>query len=246
MARRDEIPPYEIMRQRAASGGAAPKPREASTLGDGGRRSGSPWWVGASSPLVLRLPRGLAALAVLGLLLVVVLAYWVGASRGKSAAEAAYAQQQGQTGGVIGPRGVGGISVSRAGGPGGSQGNGEAGAGGSGGEPVQEVVTTFSEQRERGLNYFRLVYTSREEGEAMAEFMARNGIDIQLVLVDNDRSCIAYAVDRGFRSDERDSDARRYYESQLKELGDLWKQRGSGNSGFSTAYLELYKGPDAD
>ncbi len=244
MARRDDIPPYEIMRQRSAGGGAVPGPRTSEPSAKSSRSGGSPWWVGASSPLVLRLPRGLAALAVLGLLLVIVLAYWVGASRGRSAAEAAYAQQQAQAGGIVpGPRGVGAVSVSRAGGPGG---NGEAGENGNGTESPQEVVTTFTERRERGLNYFRLIYTSREEGEAMAEFMARNGIDIQLVLVDNDRSCIAYAVDRGFRSDERDSDARRYYESQLKELGDLWKQRGSGNSGFSTAYLELYKGPDAD
>ena len=236
------------MRLRAASGTPAPDGDPSPAVAKPILSAGLLGWAGASSPIVLRLPRGLAVLLVLGLLLLIMMAYWVGASRGRAAADAAYAQSQAVVVGSAGPRGVGEITIYRPSEPpaGGGRGSGGGGADEPGADPVQPVRTTFDDRRERGLNYFRLVVTSREEGEGIADFMARNGIDIQLVLVDNDRSCIVYAVDRGFRSDERDSDARLYYESKLKELGDLWRQQGSGYSGFSTAYLELYKGPDAD
>ena len=187
---------------------------------------------------------GLAVVVLAGLLLVMVLAYWVGSARGRGAAEAAYEARQGAGVGVPGPRGVGDISISRPQDP-------PAVAPGPGqvaGDPAggQVVEPTYAEQRERGLNYFRLVATSREEGEEIAQFMASARIDIQLVLIDNDRSCIVYAVERGFRSDELNSDARRQHESHLRALGNQWRELGSGHSNFNTMIPERYQGPEAD
>lgn len=245
MAPRGNIPPYEIMRRRGSEGPAsadAPAEPAAST---GSRSEASPWWVGATVPVVLRLSRGMAVLIVVGLLGLLVLAYWVGASRGRSAAEARFAEQLEGNGGVGGPRGVGQISVSRQPEPGGTGGNGGSDA--SDDPPGPTVVeTSYTERRERGLNYFRLVYTSREEGEQIAAFLAQARIDTQLVLVDNDRSCIVYAVDRGFRGDELNSDARRQHESHLRALGNQWRELGSGHSNFNTMIPERYSGPGSD
>lgn len=244
MARRTDIPPYEIMRQRAADKAAASGESVSTTPSEPVTPVGagpSPWWVGATVPIVLRIPRGLAALSILGLLLLVMLAYWVGASRGRSAAQQAISERNPDASALAGTRGVGHVSISRAQDAG--QGAGDAAAGGTEEAEQQVVQTTFDERRERGLNYFRLVKTSREEGEQIAVFMAQAQIDIQLVLVDNDRSCIVYAVERGFRGDELSSDARRQHESHLRALGNQWKQLGSGHSNFGTMIPERYSGP---
>ncbi|XAL99253.1 hypothetical protein OT109_16935 [Phycisphaeraceae bacterium D3-23] len=242
MARRSDIPPYEIMRQRAADKAAAASRPAAPTepappVGAGP----SPWWVGATVPIVLRVPRGLAALSILGLLLLVILSYWVGSARGRSAAQQQIADANPDASALAGPRGVGHVSISREQDAG--EGPGDASAGDGADSEPQVVQTTFDERRERGLNYFRLVKTSREEGEQIAVFMAQAQIDIQLVLVENDRSCIVYAVERGFRGDELNSDARRQHESHLRALGNQWKQLGSGHSNFGTMIPERYSGP---
>ncbi|MFI4859321.1 MAG: hypothetical protein ACIAXF_01430 [Phycisphaerales bacterium JB063] len=242
MARRSDIPPYEIMRQRAADKAAAASgPAAASDPPTPVGAGPSPWWVGATVPIVLRIPRGLAVLSILGLLLLVMLAYWVGTARGRSAAQQQIAQGNPDAAVLAGPRGVGRVSITSeqdaVDGPGASQ------AGDGGPSPQQVVQTTFEERRERGLNYFRLVKTSREEGEQIAAFMAQAQIDIQLVLEDNERSCVVYAVERGFRGDELNSDARRQHESHLRALGNQWKQLGSGHSNFGTMIPERYSGP---
>ena len=242
MSRRSDIPPYEIMRQqRLAEQASSKKAERVEPVDSADPGLGpSPWWVGASVPIVLRIPRGLAVLCGVGLLLLLVLAYWVGASRGWSAAQSELADQQTDRATQGGTRGVGAVSISRL-----SEGEQEQGSSDSGDAGPVEIHTSLDERRERGLNYFRLVRTSREEGEQIAAFMAQAQIDIQLVLLDNDERCIVYSVERGFRSDERNSDARRQHESHLRALGNQWRALGSGrsHSNFNTMILDLYEGP---
>ncbi|MEO0477147.1 MAG: hypothetical protein AAF085_14435, partial [Planctomycetota bacterium] len=96
MAKRDQTPPYEIMRSRGGASGSgasagseggpaeAPENEEDRIPRPPGR---APWWVGSASPLVLRVPRGVAILSVVGLLLLIVVAYWVGSMRGAASAK---------------------------------------------------------------------------------------------------------------------------------------------------------------
>lgn len=242
MARRNQIPPYEIMRHGSGAKGigvsssgvaddAEQDESQSSLEGVGDARRGkAPWWVGSASPLVLRLPRGVAVAVVAGIFLVVVMAYWVGKSRGQSIEKDA--QKQAQTIGTrVGSPRPGGIYISQAG-----------ETDGGGGSQPSTVQTYREEKRENGLNYFRLATTDVEEGTLLAEFMAAAGIDIQLVIDENKGRCVVYVVERGFRPNELSSDARRDLESRLLSLGRLWKQQRSGNNDFTSMQPEKYTG----
>jgi hypothetical protein len=233
MAKRDQTPPYEIMRSRGgASNAAAP--------GDGGsveplvseeesipRPPGrAPWWVGSASPLVLRLPRGVAVLSVAGLLLLIVLAYWVGAMRGAAGAE----PQQVDLG--LGQRtGPDGFFVTP-----------DDGYEGPVVEVPEDALTV--ERREPGLNYMQLMTSSREDCEKLARFFGSRGVAIQLVPVNNKELWVAFAVKRGYRSDEMGSESRQRYEQMLRSLGRQWKQHNSGRgTDLSTMIFNRYDGP---
>ena len=240
MAKRGNIPPYEIMGSRSGLSSHGPRSAnspsnspassqtnpQAESSPQGVPRRNPPWWVGSSAPIVLRIPRGLAACAVAGVLMLIVLAYLVGTSRGKAAGLAQAQAEQAAATPFGGPRGVGSISKT-------DEQTDSAG-------PGQEVQIHTGERREPGFNYFRLVETDVGEGEGIAEFMARGGFDIQLVMLDNQRSCIVYAVDMGFRADELDSDTCKAYEAQLREWGRQWRRQTSGNTDFSQMYLDRF------
>jgi len=261
MARRGEIPPYEIMRQRGKASPPAvevneddaadlPQAERMRWVPEGLFAGGPGEWLTSlkdawAVPIALRVPRGLAAAVGVGLLLLMVLAYWVGSARGRGAAEAAFEARLETGVGVPGPRGMGGITISTP--ETASEPVGDGGGDGAG-DPAEgpRVEPTYDDPRERGLNYFRLVATSPEEGREIAQFMAQARIDTHLYLVDNSGLCIVYAVERGFRSDELNSDARRQHESHLRALGNQWRELGSGHSNFATMIPERYDGPDAD
>jgi len=237
MARRDHIPPYEIMRSRGERG--VPGDVSGDHDAGGGQDSAAapssgkaPWWVGSAAPLVLRVPRGLAVAGIAGLLLLVILAYWVGKSRGRSLEQQAQAQVEGpQTG--VGSQRPGSVYESRTQRPG-----PEAATT----DDPPEIRTHQAEKREQGLNYFRLATIDPEEGRQIAEFMAAAGIDIQLNIDENRGRCVVYAVERGFRANELDSDERRALQSDLMRLGRLWKQQRSGNTDFNSMQPERYNG----
>jgi hypothetical protein len=164
---------------------------------------------------VLRVPRGLAAVIVLGLFLLIVLAYWVGSARG-SAATRAELTERGAVAGAPGPREAPPISVSQESPP---------SAAGTG-EPVQRVE---QERRRPGLNYLQLQTGGRDEGQRLAEFMADKGVQIQLVETAGGE-WVVFAVDRGYRADELNSESCVAYKRKLMDLGRAWK-RHNGNRG---------------
>jgi len=217
MAKRHDTPPYEIMRSRGgASGGStfgegvvpeAPVREEESIPRPPGR---APWWVGSASPLVLRVPRGIAILSVAGLLLLIAVAYWVGSIRGAAAAEPdpvepGLGQRTGPNGFFVSP---------------------EDDYAGPEVDVPEDALTV--ERREPGLNYMQLITSTREDCEKLARFFGARGVAIQLVPVHNKELWVAYAVKRGYRSDEMGSESQQRYEQMLRSLGRQWKQTNGG------------------
>ena len=233
MAKRDQTPPYEIMRSRGGASGSG-----ASGPGEGGSAEAptseedriprppgrAPWWVGSASPLVLRVPRGVAIFSVVGLLLVIVVAYWVGSIRGAAsarpeAAEAGMGQRTGPDGFFVSPDdGYAGPEV----------------------EVPEDALTV--ERREPGLNYMQLITSTREDCEKLARFFGARGVAIQLVPVHNRGLWVAYAVKRGYRADELGSESQQRYEQMLRSLGRQYKQ-SNGGTDLSTMIFKRYDGP---
>lgn len=241
MPKRDQTPPYEIMRSRAVGGGSVPVPRAGqadpaepvSAQAEPGLPdpapavpTKAPWWVGSSAPLVLRVPRGLALLAVAGVLGVIVLAYFVGTIRGASSAR----PEPEEAG--LGPRtGPSGFYL--------SSGDGYQG-------PVVEVPedALTAERREPGLNYMQLITSKdKEDCVRLAEFFGAREVAIQVVPVHNKGLWVAYAVKRGYRGDELNSESCKRYEQQLRALGRAWKQHNGGRgTDLSTMFFKRYDG----
>lgn len=236
MAKRDYTPPYEIMRSRGgASVGSASvdqveaKTPEATEKDSIPRPPGrAPWWVGSASPLVLRVPRGVAILSIAGLLLVIVVAYWVGSMRGAAAAQpevigAGLGQRLGPEGFFISPNDdYDGPTID-----------------------VPETALT-AEQREPGRNYMQLITSTKADCERLARFFGARGVAIQLVPVNNKELWVAYAVKRGYRSDEMGSESQQRYEQMLRSLGRQWKQNNGGRgTDLSTMIFNRYDGPSS-
>lgn len=248
MAKRDQTPPYEIMRIRAtggATGSAPPVSGEQDPLGsnadsaDGAEGqptrselpvtkavpNRAPWWVGSSAPLVLRLPRGIAILGLAGVLLVIVLAYWVGSMRGAASAEpevvdSGLGERAGPSGWFESPQDTyEGTEVD-----------------------VPEKPLT-AERREPGKNYMQLITSSREDCEQIATFFGEAGVAIQLVPVNNKELWVAYAVMRGYRGDELSSESCKRYEQKLRALGRKFKASNNGQgTDLSTMIFKRYNG----
>lgn len=243
MPKRDQTPPYEIMRGRARGGSVARGGESESVVNEkaaaasdelGNEESvaasgAGPWWVGSSSPLVLRVPRGLALLAIGGLIVLVVVAYWVGTVRGAAGVERIESDA---------------LAIDRPG-PAGWFEADDAVYDGPIVLPPDEVL--FKDVREPGLWYLRLMSTSSpDDARKLAEFMQARGVAMQLVMSNNGRSCVAYAIDRGYRTDEKDGPAAQYYLSRMRQLGRLWKQENGGRGDdLSSMYYAQARRPDA-
>ena len=231
MAKRDHTPPYEIMRSRGGASGSGASSGEgdsatpAVTEKDSIPRppSRAPWWVGSASPLVLRVPRGVAVLSVAGLLLVIVVAYGVGTIRG-----AAGLKPEAATPGMGERSGPNGFFTSPE----------DDYAGPEVDVPEDALVV---ERREPGLNYMQLITSTREDCEKLARFFGARGVAIQLVPVHNKGLWVAYAVKRGYRADELGSESQQRYERMLRSLGRQYKQ--SGGVDLSTMLFKRYNGP---
>lgn len=237
MPRRDQTPPYEIMRSSARPPSArdaaakptepaSPEPASSPPTSPATPTTKAPWWVGSSAPLVLRVPRGLAILIVAGVLVLIFVAYGVGSIRG-----AAGAKPQAIEPGIGDRPGPSGWFETEA-------------AGYDGPEVEVPEVAFDAERREPGLNYMRLIQSTPEDCRVLAAFFGARGVAIQLVTVNNGRSCIAYAVKRGYRADELGSESCDLYEKQLRTLGRQWKANNGGRgTDLATMYFERYDGP---
>jgi hypothetical protein len=237
-ARRNRIAPYEIM-TRTGQDVAENDPVE--TWGD--EPSGtSPmntvgqWWAatGVGEPWILRLPRGVAVLVGLAILVLIVLGYWVGYSRGLAARPVDELNMVGPDRSHRIPQittSTGGISAGQTSPP---------------APATPDLPAVRSDPRVAGLNYLILARYPETDAQKLAEFLATLGVETVLDPVDNGRSVHVVAVDRGFTSLEvrSNSDTLQSYERQMRAHGRAWK-RHNNNRGdaLETMYLGKYEGP---
>ncbi len=167
----------------------------------------------------------LLCVALVGL---IVMAYWVGLTRGSR-----FAQVQGA--GTLEPRDTRPSQTVAVMGtlPELARSDTTAGA---------ERTDQHAAQREVGLNYFVLAHYPRADAERLVSFLNGNGIDAAAFRLHNKDLFQVIAL-YGLSRDEIYSAARKEFEQQMRHLGRQWKTEGHGPD-FSTTgiYLDLYEG----
>ncbi len=213
-------------------------------------------------PIILRLPRGLAVMLVLLLVVAVTVAFMVGRSQGYRAGQALTQQPtaigpmpgnvgvpMGTTGTTSGAQGTTGSSTVGTPGrsttgtpPGTTSGTTSSGTatGATAAGQVQIVELPGSaDARVKGLNYF-----VQNESDAMArrlvQFLWINGVEAQAVERHNGRFQVIFL--EGFDRAEISSSRKREYERVLKQLGKAWKAQTPGASDLEQIYLDRYDG----
>lgn len=238
MAPRDNIPPYEIMRRRAGEQDR-PAPVRAPVTGSGTGFSFfhriKDWWPAADEPLNLRVPRGVAVAVLVGGLGLLVLAYWVGHSRGASKAQQAYERQIEDQRGIYGSRPAPPLPIDP------NQGSGVESQPDKATSSPAPGTRVGGDPRKPGLNYVILLTTTREEADRLIRFLAPHGVEAIAVSVNNGRFEVVSL--RGFPGSEKGSGAWNDYLETLKRIGREWK-RYNGNKGpdLSDMYFALYRG----
>lgn len=193
----------------------------ANAAGGAGSSSGGrvPWWVGSSSPLVLRVPRGLAVLGVAGLVLLIVLAYWVGAVRGSASAQQAVAAA-----GMGERSGPEGYYIAADDGYQGPE------------QEVPEGVVEGEDRRVPGMCYVRVVESTEADCRRIAEFFASRGVAMQVTRGNNDRFRV-YVIERAYSPQETESESAQYFLRQMRGHGRAWKVHNGGRGDdLSTMY----------
>ena len=231
-ARRDRSTPYELMGSSIGRAASSRSHREPDRPVDRSHHHANPlvrWWAqsGAGIPILLRIPRGIAVLVVVGLLAGMLLAFWVGTL-------------------VAGPDGAplaGDPPPPRQPPLGWSPpDNNQHQA-----DPVQSRQTSrdqarTGDPRQPGRNYFLLasVYT-HAEAHRLSEFLAGHGVETIVVPGNNDRSAVI-AVDQGFTGENDPAVAA--YRQRLLQAGQAWRRHAPEHrDSLDTMHLVLYRGP---
>jgi len=202
---------------------------------------------GWMTPLLLRVPRGLAAVVIVGVLALIAVAYWVGHSRGESKirkeAEQLSAQQSQFAEDVARAQNSGTAAPPRTQTPTPPNNNRTAltpppnpTAGGAG---PKSVLTPG--KRQVGLHYFLLMTTDRKGSDEFVQFLKDNQVEAGAFLSNNGRFYEVYAL-RGFPKDLLASKEREDYEAELKRVGRRWKALKRGNTDLSDMAPRQYRG----
>ncbi len=231
---RDNKPPYEIMGQRpvtpqAPGRGPRPGAGPGAGLGGVGRSLIEAWRTGASEPMVLRVPRGVAVGLLAGLVGLLVLSYWVGYSRGDSSAQrrvrAEYEPALTDSGRVPPPR-------YRSDG---------AGTGVQGGAISPQG---YDDPRVPGRNYLVLALYPPDEARRLQAFLAGRQVDVMVGLRNNKELSQVIALNGFTREQMRDSDAEETFKAKLRGLGREWKAANGGKGDdLSSMYFDRYEPP---
>jgi type II secretory pathway pseudopilin PulG len=236
--RRDSMAPYEIMGTRGGNGSPAPASDEPIEPRRHWTQSVRDLW-DAGVPVVVRVPRGFAVLICVGVLALMVLAYWVGFTRGQAALRHAHAEQI--------------AALDRAAGriPGAGRlvevptPDLTAGPQGDGGRAVeaQDRASAVGDPRQPGLNYLILARYPREEADRLARFLAGRGVETAVIPTDNARFFHVVGL-RGFTTDQYRAGVQAAYERQMRQLGRDWQASNAGRGhNLSDMYWRLYTGP---
>lgn len=227
--RRRDIPPYEIMRpggrearQKPASAWRSPRRADEAPAGEGPVSFGD--WLAGGEPVVLRLPKGVALLIAVGVLLLILVAYWVGHARGGAAADSRHRQQ------------IESMQTTRASGP-----IPLLDEGRSKQPPPNDAQPAGSPRDPRlpGLNYLLLAWYPEQEARRLASFLSERGVETFITTSNNAR--LFYVIGaQGFEQPR--SGPGKTYEDQLRRLGREWKAH-NGNRGedLSTMWWKLHE-----
>jgi len=232
MSKRESPPPFEIMR-------VGSKPAASGPTSGRDEPSGWPGWLdwasGLRRPVVMRLPMGLMIVVLVGLLLVVMLAYWVGQQMGQAAARAELNEAQRVLPTSGGRGGTGGL-ISVDGQPIGG-GNSATNGGTNGADPGSSSM----DPRVIGMNYLILARYPREEALRLVGFLREHGVASMVVPTDN--AGLYLVVDRqGFTPEQVRNEAYEQRKQELKRLGRLWKSARDGPTDLSDLYGQKYRG----
>lgn len=190
----------------------------------------------------LRIPLGFLWLLGVGVLLVAVIAYAFGYSRGKSAGfNDGVAQRFGQDAAVATTRAVQDPLLKPAATPAVDAGAAtpRAQAPAQGG---QGSTAANGDPRQKGVNYFVIARPAEQVAPEMLAFCRAEGLDAHLVSDHNAGRSRKIIVLPGLASAEaRKSPDAQKLEARIKTVGQRWKAKAKGNKDFSDAYLELFR-----
>jgi hypothetical protein len=234
--RRDSTPPYEIMGSRPTTpqaSGRGPRPglRQGTGIGGFFQSMADAWRSGASEPLTLRVPRGMAVSLLVGLLGLLVLAYWVGHSRGSSAAEKDVRAQYEPA-----LTDDGRVPPDRSGQPGASDAGRQAG-------------TTYqpdeADQRVPGNNYLILALYPPQEARRLRAFLTERQVEVMVGPRNNKGLCQVIVLDKGFTPEEYGNERiREPFRNKYLALGRQWQAANDGRGDdLSTMYFQKYEPP---
>jgi len=234
---RDNRPPYEIMGSRAPGAGPGgtpgrgPTPRGGLGAGIGGlgRSLLEAWHAGASEPLMLRVPRGMALSLLAGGLLLLVLAYWVGFSRGNSTAtqrvRAEYEPALIESGRV--PPTRGGVESTFV-----------------GQESPPSALRGYDDPRIPGRNYMVLALYPPQEARRLQGFLAGRQVDVMVGPRNNKGLCQVVSLNGFTREQMRDTDTEERFRTKLLGIGRDWRASNQDKGDdLSSMYYSKYEPP---
>ena len=240
--------------QDAGQGEATAKPAAGAGQGGPGSRVGQ-WATAAATPMVLRVPRGLAVAALAGVIGLLVLAYWVGYVQGGAGGE--------RTSSVASADGLKPPPPEALRGMGQDGRDTTAGLNGQAGQarPSRDGATRQSPagppsgsdqpaaDRQPGLNYFIVATWPREAARSLAAFIQQQGLATSLVSRDNGRFAVvitepAFALEPEDTADA--SPVRRQREQQLADVLEAWNAQEDLPGGYNVdpedMFLKKYRG----
>lgn len=192
----------------------------------------------------LQLPVGYVLVAVAGAILLMMLSYMLGHSRGKDAGRLVYEEDFSQGKLVAGgerpedplERGSrSGSTPDVSGSENASASSNQRDRSGSDGPNWGPVE---SDPRQEGLNYFVLAETRRAGALRLAKYCRARGLESYVISGNNPRNRRVIALP-GFASGERNSPAVRAVEQLIHSIGDTWQHQEPGASNLRDAYSDL-------
>ena len=230
-------------RRGQANGGESEPPTRTQRPAETG--GGSPWWVGSSNPIMLRVPRGLAVLAIVGLIGLMVLAYFVGYQRGGGGDQVAKHM------GASELQGAGTLSQPPAGltigdengttnGGSGLAANSSTGTGGGQLTPtVDPDKWPSGTKRKPGLNYLRLALYPLDSAKQLQTFMSKRGLNTVLDKKGKDAYAVI-AVNLGVK--HIGSDRALAWKALCRQLGRAWGNHLKNDTeNLASMYYVLYQ-----
>ncbi len=253
MRRRNSPSPYEVMTSpqyaddkptddpvAAHPRSVAAPPPETIEHGVGTAGWWASWWGQTQHPVVLRLPKGQAALLGLVFFLMILLAYWVGVMRGYRSGQREPSLQS-----VIATEA---LPDTRSSSPPVALPDDPA----TRDRPTRAahlgdfspVARVQSDPRQVGLNYFVLAHYPKEDAHRLVQFLANEGVPAAGFGKHGKNRYQVVALE-GFHKDELDSSDYNQYKQKLLRLGHVWHSRGLGPN-FSGIFPALYNGQNVD